>query len=647
MRLHVVTALMLFALSFSVFGLTASRLGGYEPETAAITEGLVKTGRFAMLEASPLRAQGVPGKDNRTYGRVGVPQPILEAPFYVAGDLVDTGDSYTYRNLALRLYNPFIAALAVVAVFGIVLVRLGSYRAAVAIALLVAFASMVWPYSKIGMDTTGMAGIAWFYLFALLAAHGRSIWPWIATGALVGVVFATTLYLVLAVVPAAVLLWPALRSASRGRRRTLILALCVPVAAFLAVYVAYNYARFGTLNESEEGYLPTRDAPINFLGVLFSPGKGLILYSPLVVLGALGLREMWRDDRRFAIAILGSLAMCTLAMAGTTHWADETWGPRYVVPVAFLGIVPIAWWCRTRRQRAIVAAVACLAVVVQLVGVVAPYQTYPGAYERLTGVDLIPPRRLDNKGPPFGPDPLRWIPALSPLLVQGAVVVSSASEALGGPAITLRYAPHEGQHGSIDLNHYAEILGINVPDFWWALPVTPEEPRPTRWIAVAMLMAALGSAAALVRLWRRPVPAAGPPLSGPMPALAPVGTVGAAARRQLGVVDRTLVARQLQALDAELIDGEQPRVLVAVAVDGRLGAAVATSDALLIATGRTVERIPVEDLRDVVAEHARWGAHVRLRFDGRGRDLAMIWPAERAQELVDAVAQAPLVAERP
>ena len=39
-------------------------------------------------------------------------------------------------------------------------------------------------------------------------------------------------------------------------------------------------------------------APLNALGLLFSPGKGLIFYSPLVVLGALGLPRSGARDRR-------------------------------------------------------------------------------------------------------------------------------------------------------------------------------------------------------------------------------------------------------------------------------------------------------------------------------------------------------------
>jgi hypothetical protein len=280
-------------------------------------------------------------------------------------------------------------------------------------------------------------------------------------------------------------------------------------------------------------------------------------------------------------------------------------------------------------------------VVIQLVGVVAPYQTYAQIYNRLTGVTLIQPERLEQSSGQFGRDPLRWIPDLSPLLVQGAVVASSASEALGGPAITLRYGPYEGVHRSVDLRHNAAVLGIHVADFWWALPVTAAEPRPSGWIAVAMLVLGLACAGALVRLWRRPVAAAAPSID-----RSPEGAVRAVARRQLARPDRLLVARQLRALDAELIDGEEPHVVAAVAVDGHLGAAMATSDALLIATRGTVERIPIDALRDVTAEQARRGMRVRLRYEDRARDLTMIWPPRRAHELVEAVTQAPLVAER-
>jgi len=59
-----VLAALVFTMAFGLFGFTtSSRYYGYESETVAVTEGLVKTGRFQIMQGSPLAVYGHPGKD--------------------------------------------------------------------------------------------------------------------------------------------------------------------------------------------------------------------------------------------------------------------------------------------------------------------------------------------------------------------------------------------------------------------------------------------------------------------------------------------------------------------------------------------------------------------------------------------------------
>jgi hypothetical protein len=47
-------AVLLGLAVFGLFGVTAGRLTGYENETAAVSEGLVKTGQLRVLNGTPL-----------------------------------------------------------------------------------------------------------------------------------------------------------------------------------------------------------------------------------------------------------------------------------------------------------------------------------------------------------------------------------------------------------------------------------------------------------------------------------------------------------------------------------------------------------------------------------------------------------------
>src|SRR5213592_3323955 len=82
-------AVLVFLSAFGLFAATTAPLTGYEDETGAVTEGLVLNGQFWEVEGSPLQAQGIVGKGGHLYARTGLLQPLLEAPFYAAGDLAD------------------------------------------------------------------------------------------------------------------------------------------------------------------------------------------------------------------------------------------------------------------------------------------------------------------------------------------------------------------------------------------------------------------------------------------------------------------------------------------------------------------------------------------------------------------------------
>ena len=164
-------AALLFVACFALFAVTTQRLTGYEPETGAVTEGLVLEGHFWDDEAStlPLKAD-IPGKGGHFYSRTGILQPLLEAPFFAVGHLADNTFGYfsTFPNgyTFLWFYNPFVAALAAVALFALVFQARRSLRWATTIATLFALASVAWPYSKIGMETT--------FMFAAMTAPSRS-----------------------------------------------------------------------------------------------------------------------------------------------------------------------------------------------------------------------------------------------------------------------------------------------------------------------------------------------------------------------------------------------------------------------------------------------------------------------------------------
>jgi hypothetical protein len=513
---------LVFVMAFSIFSLTTFQLTGYEPETAAVTEGLVLEGRFSDKEDSPLPLKAdVPGEDGRYYARTGLLQPLLEAPFFAAGHFADLHFDPVIGEFPnglsfLWFYNPFVAALAALAIFALVFLTRRSLKWASTIAALFVFASIAWPYSKIGMETTFMFAIATAFALAVWARRSPSLLSWSLTGFATGAAVATKAYTFLALLPIAVLLGPTFISLDRREKVRLGLAFCMPVLLWGGAIAIYNSMRFGS--PTDFGYARTPlnplTAPFNTLGLLFSPGKGLVLYSPLVVLGALGIPRMWKQDRTLTIALLALLACFTVFSASTAYWGDEVWGPRYIVPVAWTLLIPIAWWADSRVRQKVLIGVTAVAVLVQVIGVSAQYGHYTDVARGMTGIPLYETRYgLDPEKIPYGDDPTRWVPELSALLVQTEGLISSqVLERLGVDGIKATYAPFEGRSRTVDLSEPQYRMPL---DFWWILP--PRNELLDKTLAALLLICSALAAAGLYLLSfgrRWPLSPAGPVAAG-------------------------------------------------------------------------------------------------------------------------------------
>jgi hypothetical protein len=494
---------LVFVMAFGLFAFTTQPLTGYEPETAAVTEGLVLEGHFWDKEDSPLPLKAnFPGKGDHHYSTAGLLQPLLEVPFFASGHFIDANfgspPGYPFAYTFLWFYNPFVAAIAAVALFALVLMTRRSIRWAIAIASLFVVASIAWPYSKIGMETTFMAAALVAFALAIWARQRPTVWVWGLTGLAAGAAIATKPYALVVLAAMAIVLWPAFHALDRRRRTELGLAVLLPLLAWIAAIAWYNWVRFGSPTDS--GYhesLLTFTAPLNALGLLFSPGKGLIFYSPLVVLGALGLPRVWRQDRSLALALLVLLAGLTCIAASTTFWGDEVWGPRYIVPTAWALLVPIAWWADSDRRRRVLVGVASLGVLVQVVAVTAQYAHYVDVVDALTGVPVYQDRfGVDREEIPYGNDPTRWIPELSALMIQTEGLLSSqVIDRLGGDGLNVTYAPFEGRSRTVNLSDPKLAMPL---DFWWYPP--PEHKWLVRFLALLILLASLAAAARLGRV---------------------------------------------------------------------------------------------------------------------------------------------------
>jgi hypothetical protein len=108
-----------------------------------------------------------------------------------------------------------------------------------------------------------------------------------------------------------------------------------PVVLSGALSLWWNWLRFGSVWDT--GYLESErfngDWLFGIFGLLLSPGRGIIWYSPVLLLGVFGLRWFWRNQR-LSFTLIALLSLCYLLLYAKWYmWhGGFSWGPRFLVP---------------------------------------------------------------------------------------------------------------------------------------------------------------------------------------------------------------------------------------------------------------------------------------------------------------------------
>ncbi|MCB0076437.1 MAG: phospholipid carrier-dependent glycosyltransferase [Anaerolineales bacterium] len=323
-------------------------------------------------------------------------QMIFAIPFYLWGRLFDAA-------VQGAMLFPLAVSAAAAALLFLTAQRLAfDRRASLLAALVFAFGTMAWPYSKT-FYRDSFATLAYILSFwALLhsSGQGRASWRYallfgIALGLAISVKQVAWALVGLLLLLFVYYLWRQ-RSLTTGWDRLLSLTL-VLLALGVAVLLIQGYEQstlsgvelfrrnlvdFSTNPQlsSSEWWRVLRGAS----ALTISPFRGIFWYSPVLLLAFFGTRTLWRRWPAESVVLWLIVLVHLAGYSRSLFWAGgAAWGSRYMLVTApFLVLLATPIFERVsnregpRWQRAIVLALIALSVSIQCLGVALDFRRY-------------------------------------------------------------------------------------------------------------------------------------------------------------------------------------------------------------------------------------------------------------------------------
>jgi len=377
-------AVLVFIVALLVYVSNGRRIGGPETQPPPLmAQSLIRNGDLDLDEyARRFHWQNKPWirRSIKREHDISVWSPgtgLTAVPFYLAPTWLGLEPGSIDQHAVAKFAGAFMTALSVAFLF-LAVRRVASVTGALVVTAGYAFGCSSWTTSSqdLWAHAPAQMGLT-IALWAVLGAGRRSGPHWLAATALGLAVMCRPVDAIFAL---AIVLYAALRYGPFCL--TIYLVGALPWAAIL---LGYNHYYLGGVIPSGYELIPgggfTDDPMIGFLGLVLSPNRGLLFYSPFVVLAFIGAWGAIRDPdsqwRRLALCLLPALVLSLIVHGMWKSWhGGMSYGCRYAAE----GMV---FWCMllalridrllARRGWAIVTAVLLgLSVLFHAAGVYRP-----------------------------------------------------------------------------------------------------------------------------------------------------------------------------------------------------------------------------------------------------------------------------------
>ncbi len=381
-----------------------------------LTEGNTDLEEYGALLAIHPRQYMLETVDGRTYCMYPIGPSLIALPFVAVADAFwKSPDGQSYReflktNLACGL-EEFIASLCVATaclfVYLAVRRRTGGEWPALLVVFVLAFSTTAWSTASRALWQHGPSmmflSVA---LYLLVVAEKRPAAAQFASLPLAAAYVMRPTSSIAILVLSALVLW-------KHRRYFLRYALwSLPIAV---PFVLFNLGLYGSILSPyytpHALRLPTPFWPA-FMGHLVSPARGLLVFSPVLVLVAAGVGIKWKEKRLdaldLALGVIVAAHWVTISKMGWAWWGGHGYGPRFftdVLPFLVWFLVPVA----EKLARPLTPARVALAATFFLLTALSVAVHYRGANHSAVwqwnvvpnNVDLNTERLWDWNDPPW------------------------------------------------------------------------------------------------------------------------------------------------------------------------------------------------------------------------------------------------------
>jgi hypothetical protein len=344
----------------------------------------------------------VPGREGRHYSYYGAPASVFALPLVWMG--IQSGGPDIQPSQFLFSLTSSILGAAVAPILFLLYLELGvTVRRALAWTMVFSLTTCLWPTSNSTFDNAQHALFALTAVyFGCVSARRKSNGYALLAGLIAGVLILYQEYFVI-IIPALALStlrldWgraaengtAAVRRGWRvfidlvraawegpGEERETCKRYCLFVGAAgvgVLLTLAYNDYRFGSwlddgkLHTPAHGKVPVFGNPLaGLLTLLVSPGKGVFLYSPTIILAVMGVRQLWRRRPELAgVLVASSLILIGFISCISFAGGDWCWGPRYLTPLLPLWALCLPFVVGVTVRRELAVAVIALSFLVQV-----------------------------------------------------------------------------------------------------------------------------------------------------------------------------------------------------------------------------------------------------------------------------------------